>query len=198
MNGTSTIALVTGAGRGIGEAIARRLVADGMKVIALDKSVDGIGASDALIPCEFDLTETERLPGLVSDLAKEHGLVRVLVNNAPYDASKAGVVALTRTAAGELAPDNIRVNAIAPGVISTPGDTSVEEPLFKAAYRRQIPMDRYGTPDEIASVVSFLASDDASFMTGQTLIVDGGQIACQDNRRYMEIPGLKPSTRNAD
>jgi len=52
-------------------------------------------------------------------------------------------------------------------------------------------MNRYGGPEEIAAVCAFLLSDDASFVTGQDLIVDGGQIACQDNGRYMEIPGLE-------
>ena len=75
-------------------------------------------------------------------------------------------------------------------MISTPGDLSIEDPLFKAAYTRQIPMNRYGDADEIASVIAFLLGRDSSFMTGQAVIVDGGQIACQDNRRYMEIPGL--------
>ena len=52
-------------------------------------------------------------------------------------------------------------------------------------------MDRYGNPNEIAAVVAFLLSDHASYLTGQAIIVDGGQIACQDNERFMQIPGLK-------
>jgi len=101
------------------------------------------------------------------------------------------VVALTRTAAGEFARNNIRVNTVCPGVISTPGNSSAEESLFKAAYTKQIPMDRYGEPEEIARVISFLLSEASSFLTGQAIIVDGGQIACQDNARYLEIPGLR-------
>jgi NAD(P)-dependent dehydrogenase (short-subunit alcohol dehydrogenase family) len=115
---------------------------------------------------------------------------RSSTNNAAYDASKAALLALTRTAAGEFARDHIRVNAVCPGVIAT-SDVVIEQPLFKAAYLKQIPMDRYGSPDEIASVTAFLLSKDASFVTGQAVIVDGGQIACQDNQRYMQIPGLK-------
>ena len=108
-----------------------------------------------------------------------------------YDASKAALVALARTAAGELAGDRVRVNAVCPGVIAT-GDPAADNPLFMAAYTKQIPMARYGRPEEIASVIAFLLSDDASYLTGQAIIVDGGQIACQDNARFMEIPGLKP------
>ena len=112
------------------------------------------------------------------------------VNNAAYDASKAALLGLVRTAAGEFAGDRIRVNAVSPGVISTAATPEVEEPLFKAAYTKQIPMDRYGTPEDIASVCSFLLSEDAGFMTGQDVIVDGGQIACMNNERFMQIPGL--------
>ena len=116
---------------------------------------------------------------------------RSSVNNAAYDASKAALMGLTRTAAGEFARYNIRVNAVSPGVVSTPGTAEIEEPSFKGPYLKQIPLDRYGRPREIASVCAFLLSDDASFITGQDIIADGGQIACQDNGRFLEIPGMK-------
>jgi NAD(P)-dependent dehydrogenase (short-subunit alcohol dehydrogenase family) len=130
--------------------------------------------------------------GAIVNVASRNAF-RSSVNISAYDASKAGLVALTRTAAGELARHNIRVNAVCPGVIATPGDAAtIQDKLFKAAYTKQIPMDRYGAPEEIASVIAFLLSDEASFITGQAIIVDGGQIACQDNQRFMQIPGLKP------
>lgn len=116
---------------------------------------------------------------------------RSSVNNAAYDASKAALLGLVRTAAGEFAGDGIRVNSVSPGVVATPATPEIEEPLFKAAYLKQIPLDRYGTPEDIAAVCAFLLADDAGFITGQDIIIDGGQIACQDNGRYMEIPGLK-------
>ena len=123
---------------------------------------------------------------------------RSSVANAAYDASKAALLGLMRTASGEFAGDGIRVNAVSPGVISTPGTQEIEDPAFKGPYIKQIPMDRYGSPREIAAVCSFLLSDDASFMTGQDIIVDGGQIACQDNGRFLQIPGMAAAAGQDD
>jgi len=116
---------------------------------------------------------------------------RSSTKNAAYDASKAALLALTRTAAGELAGDGIRVNAVCPGMIHTPpNDSLVADELFSEVYRRLIPMNRFGQPEEMAGVVSFLLSGDASFVTGESITADGGQISCQDNDRLMEIPQL--------
>jgi len=116
---------------------------------------------------------------------------RSSTRNSAYDASKAALLALTRTAAGELAASGIRVNAVCPGMIHTPpNDALVEHELFHSVYRKLIPMNRFGTPEEIAGVVAFLLSSDASFVTGESIIADGGQIACQDNERLMQIPTL--------
>ncbi|MGI6495875.1 MAG: 3-oxoacyl-ACP reductase FabG [Kiritimatiellia bacterium] len=90
-----------------------------------------------------------------------------------YSASKAGLLGLVRSAARELADSGVTVNAVAPGVIETP----MTDGLAGARRERQlarVPMGRFGTPQEVASAVRFLASDDAAYITGQVLSVDGG------------------------
>ncbi|GGG21513.1 3-oxoacyl-[acyl-carrier-protein] reductase FabG [Lysinibacillus alkalisoli] len=94
---------------------------------------------------------------------------------ANYVAAKAGVIGLTKTTAKELAARNILVNAVAPGFIAT--DMTDELPTdVKEAMLQQIPLAKLGQPEDIANVVAFLASDAASYMTGQTLHIDGGMV----------------------
>ncbi len=94
---------------------------------------------------------------------------------ASYAASKGGVLALTRTLAVEWAPHGIRVNAVSPGYIATPLTTKLLAPgTFADEIRARTPMGRIGTVDDIAPVVRFLLGDDARFVTGQVLPVDGG------------------------
>lgn len=102
-------------------------------------------------------------------------VVGVLGNagQANYAASKAGVIGLTKSAARELASRGVTVNAIAPGFISTEM-TEVLSDAVKEATLNQIPMGQYGTTEDIAAAAAFLASDDASYITGQVLHIDGG------------------------
>jgi NAD(P)-dependent dehydrogenase (short-subunit alcohol dehydrogenase family) len=93
---------------------------------------------------------------------------------AAYNASKAAVHALTSSLASEHAADGIRINAIAPGYILTDLTRAVAAPERLAEWAGMTPLKRMGSPDEIASVVAFLASDAASFMTGTTVVADGG------------------------
>ena len=92
-----------------------------------------------------------------------------------YSATKAAVKGFSEALARELAPSGIRVNCIAPGAIDTKMNNNLSEDE-KNAFAEEIPMGRFGLPEEIAGVVSFLASDDSKYMTAQTLVVDGGLI----------------------
>jgi 3-oxoacyl-[acyl-carrier protein] reductase len=99
-----------------------------------------------------------------------------LVGNAGqagYAAAKAGLIALGKSVAKELGPRNVRVNAVAPGFIDTAMTASLP-PEVKARYLEAIPLGRLGVPEEVSGVVSFLCSDAARYITGQTLVVDGG------------------------
>jgi len=102
---------------------------------------------------------------------------------APYAVSKAGMGNLTRTLALEYASRGVRVNAVGPGAIITPINQAwVEDPGKRAEVEGHIPMGRAGEPEEIAAVFAFLASDDASYITGQTIYVDGGLTLYPDFR----------------
>lgn len=130
------------------------------------------------------LLTTEKFLPILNDGASVINLSSVnaytgMPNTAVYAASKAALNSYTRTAATELAPRKIRINSVNPGPISTPifGKTGMEEEQlngFAQAMQERIPLKRFGQPEDIAKLVSFLASDDASFITGSEYNIDGG------------------------
>jgi glucose 1-dehydrogenase len=97
--------------------------------------------------------------------------------NAAYCASKGGLRMLTRTIAVELAKDKITVNNIGPGAVFTPIDADIEaQPGLEKALMAEIPLNRWGKPEEIAGLAAFLASDEAAYITGSTYFIDGGML----------------------
>lgn len=222
MSASDGCALVTGATRGIGAAIAERLEDDGLRVARLARSGGDVQA---------DVGDTEAVERAFAQVRDRFGPVLVLVNNAGvtadgltirmsadewssvidtnlsgafhctrralddmlgarwgrivnissvvaeranpgqsnYVASKAGMLGLTRTVAREMAKRGITCNAVTPGVIETDMTTELDGGLIDA-----VPAGRVGRPEEVAAAVSFLVSDEAAYITGATLSVDGG------------------------
>jgi len=234
-------AVVTGAGRGIGLAIAQTLAAHGARVTIADLDAERATAAAATIGEQArgvgcDVTDEAAVATLVDEAVATWGGLDVLVNNAGitrdaslrkmtladfqavttvhlqgtwlgiraasevmreakrgsiinissmsgkvgnpgqtnYSAAKAGIVGMTKAAAKELAHHGVRVNAVQPGLIRTPM-TEAMTPEAYAATEATIPMRRAGEPEEVANVVTFLASDLASYMTGAVLEVSGGR-----------------------
>jgi NAD(P)-dependent dehydrogenase (short-subunit alcohol dehydrogenase family) len=153
---------------GIGDSRA------GLKVTETEWDlVMGVNLKSVLFMCKYAAPEMRKVGG------------GAIVNNASmaafyghpifaYSASKAGVVALTRSLAVSLAKDNIRVNCVSPGFIDTPMVAPVMNERRIKNIELRVPMKRHGKAEEIAGTVLFLASDDASYITGQTIAVDGG------------------------
>ena len=120
-----------------------------------------------------------RKKGVVVNMASKNGLDGEF-GYAHYNASKGGVVMLTKTMALELAAFGIRVNAVCPGYIQTPMSIAIDSPEFTDDFvKRYIPLNRPGRVEEIASIFLFLSGDESSFITGQTIVADGGQLAGQ-------------------
>jgi NAD(P)-dependent dehydrogenase (short-subunit alcohol dehydrogenase family) len=233
------VALVTGAARGQGAAIVRRLRKDGFRVAACDLLVDDLEATvdaladDAVIAIPLDVTDADQWAAAVATAVARFGALTTLVNNAgvlhrasladetaagfegswrvnclgpflgiqaalphlrdaggasivntcstgairpfpnhaAYGSSKWALRGLTQVAAAELAASGIRVNAVFPGPVETP---MLDETTQARLAERSV-MGRLGKPMEIADAVAFLVSEQASFVTGSELVVDGGQ-----------------------
>ncbi|HKG26650.1 MAG TPA: SDR family oxidoreductase [Thermomicrobiales bacterium] len=115
-------------------------------------------------------------------------------NLAHYNASKGAVIALVRSAAFELAPFGIRVNAVEPSMVKTRSGYITHDPAGAADYLKRVPMGRFAEPAEVAAAVAFLASDQASYITGQSLVLDGGLTLGIDMPiPQLDLPGLEGS-----
>ncbi len=193
------VALVTGGGQGIGAAICRRLAAAGAKVAifdrqaepsaALARALDGIAVVGDVIS-EADVARAligpflwcrAVIPGM---LARRYGRVVNIASIAgkegnptlgPYSASKAALICLTKSLAKEVAgKGDVTVNAVSPAVIATPILEGLPETTVNYMVSR-IPMGRTGKPEEVAALVHYLASPEASFTTGQCYDISGGR-----------------------
>ena len=239
------IALVTGAARGIGQAIALQLAADGADLALCDVKAEWLEDTAAKVKAlgrraegyAMDVANAAAVGEAVAKVLADFGRIDVLVNNAGitrdtllmrmseedwdavldinlkgaflvtkavvkpmmkqrsgaivniasvvgimgnpgqanYTASKAGLIALTKTTAKELGSRNVRVNAVAPGFIRTAMTDKLAEPV-KEAMLKMVPLGRLGEPEDVAKAVAFLASDAAAYVNGQTLAVCGGMV----------------------
>src|SRR5438445_383337 len=148
---TGKVALVTGASRGIGRAIAARLAGQGATIVAAARG-------DHAAACVSELTAAGQMGN---------------AGQTNYAASKAGLIGFAKALAREVASRTITVNVVAPGMIETDMTRAIGE-AARADLERQIPLGRLGSPDDVAAAVCFLASDEASYITGHVLAVNGG------------------------
>ena len=243
MSTSARVAVVTGAARGIGLAVARRFLDDRYAVALLDidapalmNAAATLAPEERVLAIECDVAEPDQVSRSIDRIAARFGRIDALVNNAgvavfkplldttydewarviavnltgpflctqacapvmlangggtvvnigsisglrastlrvAYGTSKAALMHLTKQQAAELGERGIRVNAVAPGPVDTAMAKAVHTPDIRAGYHDAIPLNRYGTEEEIAAAVAFLRSDAASYVNGQTLAVDGG------------------------
>jgi 3-oxoacyl-[acyl-carrier protein] reductase len=148
------------------------------KALALMEPDDWHEIIDTNLNGTFNLTRAVIIPfikqksGIIINITSVSGIMG-MPRQTNYSASKAGIIGLTKALAKEVASYNIRVNAVAPGFVETDMLKELNENYIKQI-KEQIPSNRLGKSEEIASVVKYLASDDARYITGQTIVVDGG------------------------
>ncbi|MDT9545778.1 MAG: 3-oxoacyl-[acyl-carrier-protein] reductase [Chlorobium sp.] len=239
------IAVITGAARGIGQAIAWNLAKGGADIVLCDikeewlaETAEGIKKAGRKVWCfELNVTEADAVQKAFNDIADTTGRIDILVNNAGitrdgllmrmseedwdavlavnlkgtfactkavsrimmkqrsgsivniasiiglmgnagqanYAASKGGVISFTKSVAKELASRNIRVNAVAPGFISSKMTDALSEDV-RQKMLEAIPLSRFGSPDDVADVVSFLAGDRSAYITGEVINISGGMV----------------------
>ena len=237
------VAVVTGAGRGIGKAIAETLAAEGVHVVCVSRNESSCGAAAEAIQAAghqasalaVDVSDGAAVATACEQLLEKHACVDILVNNAGitrdtlmlrmtdedwndviatnlsscfywskgllrpmtrkrwgrfinissvvgimgnagqvnYASAKAGIFGLTKSMAREVASRGITVNAVAPGFIETDMTAELSEEVAEGA-RKLVPLKRFGKAEEIATMVTYLASEQAGYVTGQTFTVDGG------------------------
>lgn len=157
--------------------IVRSASAEDMTVIDWQRVVD-IDLSGTFYVCQaFGRHMLDAGHGAIVNIGSMSGSISNFPQKqSSYNAAKAGVVHLTKTLAGEWASRGVRVNSVSPGYIGTDLTAQVlaDDPSLGETWRERTPMGRLGTPDEVASVILFLASDASSFMTGSDVIADGG------------------------
>lgn len=138
------------------------------------QSLRSVDLDGVVYGCKFAAPHLKETEGCIINTASIYGLVGDAGATA-YNTAKGGVVNLTRSVANDLAEDNVRVNSICPGFVKTAmTEKALKDEDFKGHVLNQTPMKRVAEPDEISGVAAFLASEDASYVTGVNLPVDGG------------------------
>jgi NAD(P)-dependent dehydrogenase (short-subunit alcohol dehydrogenase family) len=177
-------ALVNNAGIAIFKPILEVSLEDWSRVMAVNLTAPFLCAQ-AAAPLM-----AERGGGSIVNITSISGL-RASTLRVAYGTSKAGLAHLTKQQAAEYASLGIRVNAVAPGPVNTAMAMAVHTPEIRAAYHDQIPLNRYGLEEELAEAIHFLASERASYITGQVLAVDGGF-----DSTGIGLPALRKDGRN--